>query len=63
MLQGYRTYLTIAIMALYNIARAAGVDFGGITSESIDVAVNTLLGVAGAIFNYIGRKRQKGGDA
>ena len=57
MLQGYRTYITIAVMSLYNILRAAGVDFGGITDKDIDAAVNVLLGVIAAIFNYVGRKR------
>lgn len=60
MLKGYRTYITIAIMALYNIARAAGVDFGEVTAEGIDAAVNTILAVVAAIFNYVGRKRLEG---
>lgn len=57
MLKGYRTYITIIIIALYNILRAIGVDFGDITAENVDIAVNTLLSVLAIIFNYIGRKR------
>lgn len=61
-MQGYRTYITILIMAAYNIARAMGVDFGeGVTAESIDGAVNTILAVVAAVFNYVGRKRIKEG--
>jgi hypothetical protein len=44
-------------MTLYNVLRAAGVDFGSTTDKDIDTAVNVLLGVIAAIFNYVGRKR------
>jgi uncharacterized membrane protein len=59
MLQGYKTYVTIIVMALFNVAQEMGLT--GITAEEIQVAINVILGVLAFIFNYVGRKRLKGG--
>lgn len=59
MLQGYRTYITLALAAAYNIARAAGLDFGDVKAEDIDAAVNTILVVAAAIFRFLATKKKQ----
>lgn len=32
-LTGYRTYITVMVIALYNILRAMGVEFGDVSAE------------------------------
>ncbi len=57
-MKGYRTYITIVVMAIYNVLRNSGVEFPSeINEEAIDITINTILAIAGVIFNYIGRKR------
>jgi hypothetical protein len=59
MLQGYKTYITIVVMALFNILEQLGLT--DVTSESVEAAVNTILAILAFIFNYVGRKRLEGG--
>ena len=58
MLQGYKTYITIVVMALFNILQQMGLK--DITPDSVEAAVNVILGVLAFIFNYVGRKRIQG---
>jgi len=55
MLTGLKTYITIIVMALFNVLQQMGLT--GITGEEVTVAINVILGVLAFIFNYIGRKR------
>jgi uncharacterized membrane protein len=60
MLKGYKTYITIILMTLYNIARQSGIDMPDeLNSDTIAITINTVLAILGVIFNYIGRKRIK----
>ncbi len=61
-MKGYRTYITIVLMAVYNMLRSAGLEVPTeISPETIDITINTILAVAGMIYNYIGRKRVSSG--
>ena len=55
MLTGLKTYITIVVMALFNVLQQLGLT--GITGEEVTVAINVVLGILAFIFNYIGRKR------
>jgi len=61
MLQGYKTYITIVVMALFNILEQLGLT--DVTSEAVEAAVNTILAILAFIFNYVGRKRITTGGA
>jgi len=61
MLQGYKTYITIVVMALFNILEQLGLT--DVTSEGVEAAVNTILAILAFIFNYVGRKRIATGGA
>jgi len=55
MLTGLKTYITIVVMALFNVLQQLGLT--GVTGEEVTVAINVILGILAFIFNYIGRKR------
>jgi hypothetical protein len=56
MLDGYKTYFVIALMAVYNILTQLGL-ITGISGEEWEISINVLLAVLGIIFNKVGRKK------
>lgn len=54
MLNGYRTYISAGLMALYNIARALGIT--EVSSQemqaAVDIVVNVILGLLALLFRF-----------
>jgi len=58
MLQGYKTYLTVVVLAIYNIALPL-LGIKDISAETLDITVNTVLLILTAIFRKIAKPKVK----
>jgi len=58
MLEGYRTYITVVILAIYNIALPA-LGITNISVDTLDITVNTVLLILTAIFRKIAKPKVK----
>jgi len=56
MLQGYKTYLTLIVLAIYNIALPA-LGIKDISTETLDITINTILLISAAIFRKIAKPK------
>ena len=54
-LAGYRTYLTVLTMAIYNIALPL-LGIKEVSAEALDITVNTILLILTAVFRKIAKK-------
>lgn len=55
-LEGWRTYIVIVLMAVYNLMVSAGW-LAGVTETDWGVFINVILALLGLIFNKVGRNR------
>ncbi|MBT9170374.1 MAG: hypothetical protein DDT18_00715 [Actinobacteria bacterium] len=58
MLQGYRTYITLAVMVIYNVALPA-LGIKDISIDTVDMVVNTILVIAAGVFRKIAKPKAK----
>ncbi|MFZ2937644.1 MAG: hypothetical protein WA066_02945 [Candidatus Omnitrophota bacterium] len=58
MLQGYKTYLTVVVLAIYNIALPL-LGITDISTETLDITINTILLISAAIFRKIAKPKVK----
>jgi len=56
MLQGYKTYLTLIVLAIYNIVLPA-LGIKDISADALDITVNTVLLILTAIFRKIAKPK------
>jgi len=56
MLNGWKTYIVIGLMAAYNILTQLGM-LPGVDSAAMETFINVLLAILGLIFNKMGRNR------
>ena len=54
MLVGYKTYLTVVILAIYNIAFPL-LGIKDVSMDNVDITVNTVLLILTAIFRKIAK--------
>ena len=54
-LSGYKTYIALLTLAIYNVALPL-LEIKNISTEQIDIAVNTGLLILAAIFRKMGKK-------
>lgn len=55
-MEGYRTYLTVVVMAIYNIVLPL-LGIKDISADTLDITVNTILLIATAIFRKIAKPK------
>jgi hypothetical protein len=55
MFSGYKTYITVAVMVIFNILQQMGMT--GIEQPAIEAAINVILGIGAFLFNFFGRKK------
>jgi len=55
-MNGWKTYVTIVLMAVYNLLSQIGY-LPGIDETSWQVFINVVLALLGVIFNFIGRSK------
>jgi hypothetical protein len=60
-MKGYRTYVNIAVMALFNVLQTMGMT--GVESSEVVITVNVIAGISAFIFNKLGRDRLKNGGS
>jgi len=60
MLEGKKTYITLVVMALYNVVLPA-VGIKDVTMDDLDKAVNTILIVLAGIFRYMATRKKTDG--
>ncbi|MBT9175475.1 MAG: hypothetical protein DDT22_01154 [candidate division WS2 bacterium] len=58
MLQGYRTYITLAVMVIYNVALPA-LGIKDMSIDTIDMTVNTILVIVAAVFRKIAKLKNR----
>ncbi|MBT9175243.1 MAG: hypothetical protein DDT22_00917 [candidate division WS2 bacterium] len=58
MLQGYRTYITLAVMAIYNIILPL-LGIKDMTIDTVDMTVNTVLIIGAAVFRKIAKLKNR----
>jgi len=56
MLQGYKTYLTVVVLAIYNIVLPI-LGIKDISTETLDITINTILLISAAIFRKIAKPK------
>ena len=56
MLDGWKTYIVIILMAIYNVLSQLGL-LPGIDTPTVETFINVLLAILGLIFNKAGRNR------
>jgi len=56
MLDGWKTYIVIILMAIYNVLSQLGL-LPGIDTPMMETFINVLLAIMGLIFNKAGRNR------
>ncbi len=57
MLQGSKTYITIVVMAIYNIAFPV-LGIKEISADTLDITVNTVLLILAAIFRSVAKPKR-----
>ena len=55
-LSGYKTYITVAVLAIYNIALPI-LGIKDISADTLDITVNTILLILTAIFRKIAKPK------
>ena len=55
-LSGYKTYITLAVMAIYNIVFPA-LGIKDISTETMNIVVNTILVILAAIFRKVAKPK------
>ncbi len=56
MLEGYKTYITLVVLAIYNIVLPL-LEIKDMSMDQIDLTVNTILIILAAIFRKIARPK------
>ena len=56
MLQGYKTYIGVACMAIYNIVLPV-LGIKDISADTLDITVNTILVILTAIFRKVAKPK------
>lgn len=57
MLEGYRTYITLVVMAIYNIILPI-LGIKDLTQDQIDIAVNVVLIILAAVFRKLAKPKR-----